>query len=266
MFRHISKGKNFSLGIFFVLGFACIILFSFIWKIGIAFSQSEIDTKHQFILAIFTQEKEPQLALFTPDVGTLTVISVQGGNSKDVVGLEHILGVPIDGFVRTKGAKDINTLLHTIPFIPKQDTNLSTIDTYKLWFLSFAVPKNAVTFQTINSKQDEIVLAKEEQKIFIDKMIYQEGKTVAIVNATGVAGIGARLARVLTNVGVNVILVRTADSVKQTSTMEFTGQVSYTITKIKKIIAVNPVRSNISTMLTDITIIIGKDSLKNFIF
>ena len=105
----------------------------------------------------------------------------------------------------------------------------------------------------------------KQHKQVIDSFIENERQTIKIINGTGVSGLGSRLARFITNMGGNVIMVATENGKEKKSYISYIDKRTYTVKRLQKILGYEVVRNKDNT-LSDVTIVIGEDKLNNIPF
>lgn len=152
---------------------------------------------------------------------------------------QTFLGVPVDGWIGVKGetptvdgssAEVIHTLTSMVwPWNIKYSTqtNIRPIDRILLWFflsgrtvghiISVDLSKENVVIPTILADGtaaeigDPELVDKVTQRLFNETAFQTESLVVRIYNGSGVAGAGHEVARLLTNIGVNVVGVGNTD-------------------------------------------------------
>ncbi len=214
--------------------------------------------------------------------------------SKDFIATaQNVFGVPIDGFVKlnapqTFSADNVQALrvrlfgygtlfseILTGGINRQVATNLSVADFAKLWIIGHGIRFDKVTvhdFARQNSliaytlPDDSKVLAASDPQvdrtlegIVTDPIIVKENDTVEIVNASGVDGLGNNYARLLTNIGVHVIRVRTAENTSPTSQILLQKQSADELVKrLLKLRNFTIMSQNNSGGLGNVTVIIGE--------
>jgi hypothetical protein len=98
-----------------------------------------------------------------------------------------------------------------------------------------------------------------------DDLIEKDNQTVQIINRTNVSGLGGRLAKMITNMGGNVILVMSEDNSIKKSAITYIDKETYTVKNLQKILGYEAVREP-SNAMSDITIIIGEDKINSLPF
>lgn len=232
-----------------------VIICSFLWKFAMFLQTSRFDGAHQF--TIIATGKSGEVISFNPDQQNITDVKI-GNDTTKLLGQQ--LEVPVDGEI-PQGISGISGMLFAS--LIHHSATISPVDIIKLlWFIT-TVPKDSIN--TVNLSSDSQQLSFLIPKLFQDKTLYMEGKSITIVNATGISGFGSRLAKLLTNIGANVIMVSTADIDSPHSAISYTGEKSYTISRLEKILHISSQNSS-NNSLSDITITIGKDLEKTEIF
>ena len=95
--------------------------------------------------------------------------------------------------------------------------------------------------------------------MFYDPTMVSENAGVEIINASGVFGVGNSLARIISNIGGHVIVVRNSSKTEKKSSITYTGEKGYTLSRISKLTGVTPELYS-KDQLADITFTIGKDA------
>lgn len=93
----------------------------------------------------------------------------------------------------------------------------------------------------------------------------REKISIAIVNGTGVAGLGNRIARLITNIGGNVVSVSTSDNLISDSEILYSKENNYTARRIAQILSFK-INNKDNMDISDVTIFIGKNNLSNLLF
>lgn len=256
--KHTAPGRYTSYAFFFIGLFLVIIVGSFMWKLVGLFRESKFDGTHQFILAAKTAAANTfDLAVFTPSDKSVAIFTVSGN-----IDAHELFPVPFDA-VNTIGLPDANTssdsLLHAMLFPKSPTVGLGIIDAYKLLLFSNGADKTITSMHVQNENTD---VEKNYAKAFLDKDLYQEAKSLAIINATGKVGFGNDVSQMLSTIGANVISVGGVGDIKPQTAIEYAGERSYTLSRLERIFHVAAVKSTNPSPLADITIIIGEDYLK----
>lgn len=254
----------------------CILVFflvatSLVSKLIFLISQSTFDGEHRFTIAFLA--KPVSIVSFSPDIRTISLLKAP--NVTDLKRIGRMLEIPIDATVdvphdliaKENVREAIESSLQTL-FFAQADlyTSLTPLDIVRLWWFTRSVSSHAVIFSEINlssNKDDayDTAIDKISSKLFLDNAISLEKVSLRVVNAAGIQGLGNRLARFLTNMGGNVVIVETADNQRETSEIVYYGKKTYTLKRLGEILQF-PLIDQVSPGIADITIILGKDSSK----
>lgn len=234
-----------------------IVILSFVINLFHTLSQSKFDGNHQFVLLIQNATQQAQLVDYSPETSSLSLILVKNVPSQTVIG--QSLDVPIDVTMQgeAQSLDQVNLLLQ------RPLGNLAWVDAIKLWWFGHQVKPENISTSTIDLSSTSSQAALSNN--FIDKTLYSENKTIAIINASGVTGKGNQLAKLLTNMGANVISV-TGDREQDISTISYMDAPSYTGKRLQKILHYSLIQLPPRPSIATITIVIGKESSNSVIF
>ncbi len=154
------------------------------------------------------------------------------------------------------------------------DTNLTLLDFGRIWY---AIGKTKIDkieiidFQELNSLKKTYLLDNAEVyeidpssldavlgTLFYNPQVLAERSTVEIINGTGKAGFGNKLARIINNMGAQVLFVKTADGLIKNSSILARDKTSYTVSKISKSFQISKIE-NKKEANVDISVLIGED-------
>jgi len=189
--------------------------------------------------------------IFRPDTQQMDTLIFKGETNA-----EHLFtsaGVFVDGVI----PYDKDLYLRQYIFYT-QKTSLNSIDFLRLWLFQKSTKQNqgkTVVFTLPLSQSANTALSK----MLTDKTLYQEGKTISIVNASTFYGKGSSIAAAFISMGVNVISVTTANSQENTSYISYLGNSTYTLQKLSRITHIPIIYSQNNGRLADITVVIGED-------
>lgn len=201
-------------------------------------------------------------------------------------------GVPIDRYIGKKsqwekrtgeggGSRDIFTLSHLLPFLTgTYDTNV-TIPEFialikkngretktKRLVLSIGngLQEKFHADQTPYKAIDRQMLDHVTDDAFLDVNVAKEKKRVAVYNTTGIPAIGARVARILTNLGANVVAVGNKEKKEQECLVVGTRQAlrSYTGILIASLFSCKKEEMQ-EEQQGDVTINVGMEYAKKFV-
>ncbi|MDE2026040.1 MAG: LytR C-terminal domain-containing protein [Patescibacteria group bacterium] len=251
-----KSGKSIAWAIAFLALLATIIIASFFWKLVLFLEKSSFDGSHQFILA--KEGEKNELISFNPDQQSVEIVDY---SAKLGVPPGQRFALPLDGTIHENG-QGLRDMLFGALF--HHNGTVSPVDIVKLLWFSATLPKNGVSTETL--PVDDQQAALRIPRLFQDKSLYAEGKSITIVNATDVSGLGTRLAKLLTDIGANVIMVSTADSPASHSSITYNGDSSYSLSRLQKILHITPKQVPSVSAISDITITIGNDMAQTAIF
>lgn len=140
--------------------------------------------------------------------------------------VSDLLGIPIDGFMATTGKIGaIKGFFMQPNVIFKSQSDLNLLDRLRFIFALEQIRFDKVTEVDLEKNTSPLVLAdgssaKSMDKdqldslfggYFVEAAIRDEGKRVEVINTTTVVGLGTRLARTLSNIGLSVVNVGSAN-------------------------------------------------------
>jgi len=249
-----SEPKSLGLAFYFGVLVTLIIIVSVAFKIVDVVKNSKFDGKHSFSTALIEGGKT-DILFVSPAKGTITLLSLRPQIS---VAKLKSLGIPADGYIQSQNTIDSSaksTFLQAILHKRSVSTNLTIFDLFRLAIYSQGVSQDSITLT--NSNLSDPALGNDVSTIFVDPTIEQEKKSVEITNAAGVSGLGNKIAKNITDIGGNVILVNSSPSTQGTSVIYYKEE-SYTVDRISKMLDVKKIKKE-DNSISDITIIIGED-------
>ncbi len=264
-----KNGSNLTMVFVFCIAVFFLVLGSLTVKSFLLLQASLFDGQHRFTVFVKDSKGESELISFAPDSKTIAMLVLPKGKNDTQKSVEKFLGIPVDGFIQgekqyVQEEKDIPLFVRNLIFnYNRLQTNMTPIDLVRLWFFAKSVPTYSIVIQHLSTPVDQLVMDKRMVTLFSDNSVSQEKLSIQIINGTGVAGLGNRLARIITNMGGNVVVVSTANTVVKTSHIAYYGQQSYTAQKLNKIL-----NASLSTMqkpeISDIIVTIGMDQASKF--
>lgn len=257
----------------FCAGLFLVIAVSFFIKAIQVISKSTFDGNHRF--TILTNKPPLYIVSFVPSKKAIVMAKIvldKDAKNINTKKIGQFLKIPTDGHVwfsfQEKNDIDLE-LFSMLLHYDSLDTNLTLYDIFRLWWFAKLVPSHSTvkTQFTIknNGVEETPALVKALSKFFSDQGILDEKLSIQIVNATGEVGFGARLAKMITNMGGNVIIVSTADEISNTSQISYYGEPSYTLARFEKLLSL-PKNQMYILGIADIVITLGKNSLGKDIF
>ena len=252
---------NTKIAIVFFIFVIAIVLTSLIIKAIAVVRLSIFDGNHRFTISV-SNDKNLEVVSFSPNNHSISILRIEEEN-KDPKTVGQFLKIPIDGFVKAsflKTHKDVAILMPNIFFNYNNiKTNLNLIDILRLVLVSKTTPLNNIATYSISSSLEDQKVDKIVEKIFKDEEIEKENKSVEIINTTNVMGLGGRLARLITNMGGNVIQVSTKDNLQKESIILYDGKKNFTTERLSKVLGFRTSETS-KQSIADITIVIGFDN------
>lgn len=256
--HHTPKGLQIAL--IFGLVVALLIGLSLIVKVGILISKSQFDGLHQFVIQV-KGDKENTAIIFSPDTHKIAILRLKGQMTN--VSLLQSVALPQDGIIIENDEENTpDAFIHDVLTQGGKQSSLNQLDKIKLLLFSQTVTSDSINTQTLTLP---LTTSSENALITLatDQTLYKEAQTIAVVNGSGISGVGNMVATLLTHVGANVISVTTADEDTNTSSLVYTGDKTYTVKRLSHIFDMSPVYVS-NTGIADITITIGKDKVNMF--
>lgn len=277
-----TGNKNLTVAFIFCSFVFLLIIISVIIKMFFVVSQLRFDGEHNFNVLLLHKDNRFDVVSFSPNTKTASILKVQVKNKeKEMVkklNISRLLQIPIDGVVDSTNVKQIVSFNENIDsslgmiLLNSRNlkTNLTFIDFFRLWILSKNIPSHEVKIKEITvslplNKEEEILIDKICSQIFIDNIMVEEKVSIQIINGTGVLGLGNRLAKFITNMGGNVVLVSTADEIIDNSEIDYFDEKTYSYKKLKQVLNFKENKME-KEGIADLIIIIGKNSLADLNF
>lgn len=267
-----ERKGNLRLAFFFSVFVILLILLSLSFKAVAIVVQSKFDGTHRFTVAVSNVDEKQRVNIvsFAPDAKTISILVLKGDlDSKDTA---YYLGAPIDATIQTiKSYESINedvsgTLQEYFFTFPLLQTDMNIVDMGRLWLFTRSVPSHSVVIQEASVYTDvdsekELLIDKLSTQLFTDFTLASERQSIHVINASGIPGIGNKFARMISNSGGIVVSVTTGDAVMEESTVSYTGDPSYTVNRLKKLVKgkEEPMQKR---GISDIILTIGKKTVQ----
>lgn len=254
---------NTKIAIIFFIILLFFVSLSLVFKIVLVVKAGQFDDSKRFNLTI-SDNKNLEVMSLSPPAKTITVFKLNRNIGSYEAG--QFLKVPIDGFI-AQNSLDLNQradtlFLKAIFNYKKVQTNLTIIDLLKLLVFSKTVAPSAVNTKNISEDLIPSELDKIVGQLVSDELIEKDNQTIQIINGTQISGLGNRLARLITNMGGNVIIVATENSQKKESSILYIDQKTYTVEKLHKVLGYSAIKAG-ANAISDITITIGEDKVSS---
>ncbi len=248
-----------------------LILFSFTIRLFYLIGQSKFDGQHRFTLVIgedlHAGRKENRvfgLVSFEPITSSMSLLIFPRSSNLSFSNFNRKFGVIPDGYIKTAYSL---SLKDTIPSIFQSfllhpndiSTEINFYDLLRLYLYTNKVPVSSIIVEEASISSDERDFNKDASFLLTDSAISAENVSVQIVNATGESGLGSRLERVISNLGGNVVSVKTAFIVEPISKIQYYGSQTYTLQKLERLLSIKREVFN-KEDIAKIVIIIGEDN------
>lgn len=259
-----SGSKSLRLVVWFLFALFVVIGVSLGVKAVVMVRDSIFDGQHRFTVFFKGASSGAVIVSMEPQ-GRTVILNLLGNSSKKQA--ESSLLVPFDGSVLTKrDVKSLNSAAAILSaFLFSADVSYDTMTPYdllRLYILSLQEAKDPVN-ETVTIAAGKAAV-DPARRLFVDGGILSDNRTIAIVNSTGVSGLGQLLEQVLTTVGGSVVSVTTGRDLQEPTHIFYSGDKSYTVKRIERVFHQQAEEGN--TQAADILIVVGKRSLPLGIF
>ncbi|MBI2195570.1 MAG: LytR C-terminal domain-containing protein [Candidatus Levybacteria bacterium] len=252
--RGKAKKNNLRVGIVFSALIALLIAFSLIGKLASIWEQGKYDDNYPLLLKVESKKGVQFLSIF-PKGHTISLLNVSG--DKDV---SRSLAIPGEAELFANEpvkASDISSFFRAT-MGSNVKTDLTPIDKLRLYLFSKSVKVTDVKEGSVSASDE--TADRAIASLFSDSTLNLEGLRVEVVNATGAYGVGNFVARLLSNIGTNVVFVSTADKTQEESVIYYQRDKVYTVKRLERALGLKAVKST-KTSISDITVQIGRQSL-----
>lgn len=265
MKKHISKPKK--RGLKTLLAYIIIVLLviavSLIIRATTIVKESKFDGEHRFTLVLEDKKCVYGIISLEPKTSSLSKLTFSRNKCLQFSEYKRILGIIPDGYIKRNSRFNMRdqavVVLKSILFNPAGvSKNISSYDVLRFYLYARNVPYTSVDSEEIPVNIEASYLDQVVFDLFSDSAITDENVTIQVINATGQAGLGSRLERVITNLGGNVVSVKTATISEQSSRIQYYGENTYTLQRLQKLIPY-PVEILTEEPIARIVITIGKD-------
>lgn len=260
-----SAQSNTKIAVIFFVFLFFIVGISLILKIIVIVRASQFDNSKRFTLSM-TNGRNIEIVSLSPSLKNITVFKLNDNIKPAEAG--RLLEIPIDGLIASNSLnldqKISSLFVNAIFNYNNIKTNLTIVDLLRITMLARAIPENSINVRVVGDAS-ELELDKVVGHSVSDDFIEKDNQTIQIINGTGVSGLGGRLARFVTNMGGNVMLVMTEDSPRKKSIITYIDKKTYTLRRLQKVLGYEVVKEPENAM-SDVTIIIGEDKLSTIPF
>lgn len=250
-----NKQNNIALGILFSAAIIFLIGISLFGKVVSLFQKGKFDNSYPFSVKIENNQRK-QFIYLSPKENKISILNIN--NLKDDVST-----IPQDSQLISSteiSSSNLSTFFKDLIEDKKMKTDLTSVDKARIYLFVKSISQENILTQSINSildqKSDKIIY-----DIFSDEQIISEDLRIEVINATGVYGVGNKLAKMLSNMGGNVIFVKTAEDTGVNSSVLYSGNKGYTVSRLERLLGFKA-SVNKEKSISDIVIILGKDAVK----
>ena len=219
--------------LFFAFIFS-IITISFLIKGIMIVKESIYGSFERFNLKVSNLEND-EIISFSQKLHAITVLKIKGGSKN--TDLSQLVGIPIDGFLKDSdldlNSKPSSIISQSIFKRKNFKTNLTILDTLRLLLFTISVNENSIKEQSVSPWLSNFEIDKLLSRLFKDEYVERETDTIEIVNGADVLGLGNRLARLISNMGGDVVVVQTADKAQSQSQISYVKK-DYTVQRLGK--------------------------------
>lgn len=263
---HRSQANLRVLVVFLIIVSVAIVL-SLLYRLFTLIQESRFKGTQVFTVG-FISEREYDIVAIHPKEKTLTHLKVRG--LKDTTAKQRAVGIIVNATVNLPApfehpSKVDDYFRKALLRQSKVKTNLTVYDLVRLLFVVQRISPHAIESEDVSLPLPQTELDEVIQRLFINQTLTDENKTITIINATGVAGRGSQLERALVNLGANVIAVKSVEQEEETSSIQYFGEKSYTVSYLSSLLSM-PLQKDTQQGLSDIIIVIGKDQIKKRLY
>ncbi len=243
-----KSSKNTKLAFIFLALVVGIVVFSLIFKIVALISESQFDNAHRFTISL-SNNRNLEVVSFSPQTRSISILKLDGNKN---LNLYRFLEIPIDADMHSDSIdfkKSPSEILSAVLFNYKNvNSSINVVDIVRLLLFAKIVPSENIYEKHLSAGSDMQTRDKISLSFFSDEKISEENVSVEIVNASDVAGAGGRIARLVSNMGGNVVLVSTATDTTKKSEILYSGGQTYTLLKLENLLGFPAIKNNASSI------------------
>ena len=260
MSRKKQAAKNLKLAAVFVLLVLGLIFLSLFVKTLFIINGSRFDGLHKFNIE-FAGKNKVSLVSFSPQAKSISILNIKKNKDQNS-NFAKSYGIIIDGKISLKNDLSNNnisaTLIKSIFPFESSLKDLTIVDLIRLFLFSRTVSQNFIYERELLDQYSQAQKSTLISLTFTDPQIYQENQNIEIVNATGIYGLGGRLAALINNLGGNVVLVESNDKEINNSKIIYSGEKTYTVKRLGEYLGFSLEKTD-KKGIADVIIIVGKD-------
>ncbi len=253
--RKKKSGKNTLLAIIFFILIICAILASVLINVLLVVKSSKFGIGPTFSIFV-SNGRQNEILSFHRDKNSISVVKI-GDRIGDIYKFAE---VPIEAIYYSDKLnlnQPVSRLTSDIFFgITQTRNNLNTLDGFRSFLMAKTVSPKDIREEEIPKSLTDVQRDEIFASIFQDEKIIQEGITIQIINNTQEQGIGNRFARIVSNIGGNIVLVSTgAENIKSGV---YSSVTSYTSRRLSEALNFPGIKGKMGG-IADITVVIGND-------
>lgn len=242
-----------------------VITCSLLFRLFVLIRESKVDRAQTFTVA-FIYKDSVDIVTISGSEKKLSHLKVVGQDTVEdtllSIGLlpdaALVLQAPFEGYSHSS-SYFYDAALHRKGII----TTLSLYDLMRLALLTKTISSSSMSTESIHLSTDENSVDTIVSRMVRDQSLLRDDKTITVINASGVVGLGTKVARVLSNMGLTVVAINNGEKTQMTSDISYYGNKSYTVSRLGSLLTIVP-KENTRLGLSDIILTLGKD--KNTIF
>lgn len=266
-----AKIKSLTVAKVFAIIVSFLLAISLAFRVATIIAQSSFDGTHRFTVAIAADnDRSIAVISFSPQKRAISHLSVSADTSLAAAKIGKALKIPIDGVVTDAPTISLDgdekrLMFGLLTSYGSLKTKLTILDLLRLFLFAQSVPRANVVDRQLLLPSDDAAVDALAEPLFADEAIVEEKATIAIVNGTEVAGLGALAARLVANMGGNVVSVTSKKEQVTVSQIINHKEQSYTYERLAKVLGFGKLTQK-EEGISDITIVIGRDSEVQSVF
>lgn len=253
--RKKKSGKNTLLAIIFFILIICAILASVLINVLLVVKSSKFGIGPTFSIFV-SNGRQNEIIAFHKDKNSISIVKI-GDRVGDIYKFTE---VPIEAIYYSANldfTQPVSEFTSDIFFgITQSKNNLNTLDGFRSFLMAKTVSPKDIREKEIPKSLTEVQRDEIFFSLFQDEKITQEGITIQIINSTQEQGVGNRFARLVSNIGGNVVLVSSGS--ENINSGVYSSVTSYTSRRLSEALNFPGIKGKIGD-ISDITIIIGSD-------
>jgi len=265
MSHKTKKKSNINLAIAFMGLVVLLVVLSFMLKAFWVFKESKFDGSDKFNVAVY-DKRGVGIISFSPREKSISILKLDKNINGNAF---NAMQIPVNGELSIKEKEfnysNISASLFAGVFTDKEfHKNLTFFDILRLLLYAKTVSPNFIFERTLSKQLSDTEKFSVLTLTFRDPAILTEAKSIEVINATEVSGLGNRLANLVSYMGGNVVLVSSKENTKISKIIYF-DDTGYTVKKLSSYLGF-PAEKGENSGLADVIIIIGEDSLNKLKF